>query len=136
MTVLERAGEERARRGKRLERRAVRPEADDDEPRIDSMHRLEQHLHALLLDQLPEVDDERPGPVEERGQPLRVAVVGQALVAAVRWILARLGEQVRERCVTVLQHEPVDVDARRHLDTRSRVPTTSSSTSRMCSEPT
>ena len=59
VTVLERAGEERARRRGRLELSAIRPEADDDEPRVDPLHRLEQHLHALLLDQLAEVDDER-----------------------------------------------------------------------------
>ena len=65
VTVLQRAGEERARRRCCLEHRAVGAEADDDEARIDSLHRLEQHLHALLLDQLAEVDDQRPGPSRE-----------------------------------------------------------------------
>ena len=93
-----------------------RPEPDDNEPGIDSTHRLEQHLHAFLLDQLPEVNDERPEPVEKRGQALRVAVVGQALVAAVRCILAGLCEQVLKRCATVLQNEPVDVHAGRNVE--------------------
>ena len=89
---------------------------DDNEPGIYSTHRFDQHLHAFLLDQLPEVNDERPEPVEKRGKALRVAVVGQALVAAVRWILAGLCEQVLERCATVLQNEPVDVHAGRNVE--------------------
>ena len=82
VTVLQRAGEECARRRCPLEHRAIGAEADDDEARIDSLHRLEQHLHALLLDQLPEVDDRRPGLSEESGEPICVPVVRQALVAA------------------------------------------------------
>ena len=54
MTVLERPGEERPRRRDRLEGCAVRAEPDDDEAGIDTVHRLEQHLHPFLLDQLAE----------------------------------------------------------------------------------
>ncbi len=69
MPVLERPGEERARRRGRLELGAVGAEADDDEARVDPSHRLEQHLDALLLDQLPEVDDGRRVAREERREP-------------------------------------------------------------------
>ena len=118
MAVLERPGEERPRRGQRLELGPVRAEADHDEARVDRLHRLQQHLHALLLDQLPEVDDGRLVAGEELREPGRVALVGQALarVAGVRTVAARLLEQRGERLVARLEAELVDVDARRHLE--------------------
>ena len=117
VTMLERPGEERPLRRHRLERRAVRAEADDDEAGVDAAHRLEQHLHAFLLDQLAEVDDRRLVAREERGEARGVALVGQALarVAGVRRVVARLLDQRRERLVARAERELVDVDAGRHL---------------------
>src|SRR5690242_21451330 len=47
--------------------------------------RLEQHLDALVLDQLPEVDDRRPPLVrEEAGEAPEVAFVRQPLLAVAR----------------------------------------------------
>ncbi len=117
MPVLERAREQRSRRRQLFEHPAIRAEADDHEPRIDPGHRLEQHLHAFLLDQLPEVDDRRLVSGEELGEPLGVRGVGQPLlcVPRVRRIEPRLREQAGERLAAILQPELVDVDARRHL---------------------
>ena len=99
--MLERPGEERARRCGSLERRPVRAEADDDEARVHAVHRVEQHLHALLFDQLPEVENGRRVVREEGGQARRVALVGQALfgVVRVRRIASGLIEQRGERVV-------------------------------------
>ena len=41
VAMLQRAGEERTPRCERLQLRAVRPEADDDQPRVDAGHRRE-----------------------------------------------------------------------------------------------
>ena len=81
VAVLERSGEERAPRRHRFQRRAVRAEADDDEAHIEFAHRFEQDVHALLFDQLPEVDNGRLVAGQERCEPLGVAFVRQPLVA-------------------------------------------------------
>jgi hypothetical protein len=80
--------------------------------------RREQHLYALLLDQLAEVDDSRLVAGEERREAIGVPVVGQALlgVAGVRRVAARLLDERGERLVARAQRELVHVDARRHLE--------------------
>ena len=89
VAVLERAGEERSRAGRRLERLAVVAEADDHGAGVDLLQRLEQDVDALVVEELPEVDDRRLVAGEERGEPLGVALVRQPLVrvAGVRRIL-------------------------------------------------
>ena len=71
MPVLERAGEERLARGQRarllLQRAAVVAEADDHGARVEAADRVEQQVHALVHDQLPEVDDDRAA--RRRGTP-------------------------------------------------------------------
>ncbi len=118
VTMLERTGEKRPGRCERLQRVAVGPESDDHEPRIDVRHRLEQDLHALLLDQLAEVDDRRLLGREERCQARRVALVRQTFLGVRRIgpILACLVDQRRERRAPLLEDELVDVDAGGHLD--------------------
>ena len=63
MAVLERPGEERLPGGQRARllssSRAVVAEADDHGARVEPAHRLEQQVDALVVDQLPEVDDDR-----------------------------------------------------------------------------
>src|SRR4051812_2972291 len=117
MAMLERPGEERSLRRLRLESRTVIAEADDESARVELLHRLEQEMHALVLDQLPEVDDGRLVAREELLEAGRVALVGKALVrvAGIRRIAPRLVEQVREGLDTRLGGELVDVDAGRDL---------------------
>ena len=116
--------------------RAVVAEADDHGARVEPAQRLEQQLHALVLDQLPEVDDDRPVAGEERGEPLGVALVRQPLARRCRGSAGRARasvEQRRERLVTRLRAR---TRRRRRpggtSNTGSTGPTTSSSTSRMC----
>ena len=60
--MLERAGEERVEPPRLpLELGPVVAEADDHGAGVEAAQRLEQHLHALVLDQLAEVDDGRRG---------------------------------------------------------------------------
>src|SRR6476620_1721623 len=101
VAVLERPGEERAQRSELLELLTKVAEADDDRARVEAGHRLEQHLDALVLDQLPEVDDGRPLLGEKAGEACGVAPVGKPLlrVTRVRRIGPRLLEQRRERLV-------------------------------------
>ena len=117
VAVLERPGEERPRRGDALELLAVVAEADDHGARVELAQRLEQQVDALVVEQLPEVDDRRLVVGEELGEALGVAVVREALVARcrVRRIAAGLVEQRGERLVPRLGAELVDVDAGRHL---------------------
>ncbi len=121
MAVLERPREQRLDAmvgGERLERGALGTEADDDETGVESRQRLDQDLHALLLDQLAEVDDDGLARHEEALEPVGVALVGQALlgVARVRRITASLLEQRGEGNVARLGHPFVDVDAGRDLE--------------------
>ena len=99
--VLERPGEERARRSRSLELLAVVAEADDDGPRVDVPQRLEEDVHALVPQELAEVEDGRLVLGEERLEPVRVPLVGQPLVrvAGVRRIGPALGDQVAQRLV-------------------------------------
>ena len=117
VAVLERAREEDAAAGPALELDAEVPEPDDDRTRVDPVERLEQKLDALVLDQLPEVDDGGLIAREKGRKPLRVPLVGQSFLP-VPWVGrvgAGLGKQVCERLVPALRAELVDVDAGRHL---------------------
>src|SRR5581483_469190 len=95
MPVLERAREQRPRRRERLEPRAVVAEADDERPRVEPAHRLEQQVDALVVEELPEVEDDRLVVREEPLELARVALVREPLVAVVRvrGILPALVEQ-------------------------------------------
>ena len=72
VAMLERAGKERFDAqfaGLALERLAFGTEPDDDHPGVKQAHRLEEHVDALLRDELSEVDDSRPLAREERSEP-------------------------------------------------------------------
>jgi len=100
-----------------LELCAVVAEADDHGARVDLAERLEQHVDALVVEELAEVDDRRPVALEERSEAFGVAVVGQTLVrvARVRWVAARLVEEAGERLVTRARPPLVDVHPWRHF---------------------
>src|SRR5207237_1394607 len=55
VAMLQRTGEERARRGGGLELRSVVPEADDHRASVEVAERLEQQVNTLVVEQLPEV---------------------------------------------------------------------------------
>ena len=116
MAVLELAGEQRPRRRERLETLPVVAEPDDDRARVEVPEGLEQDVHSLVLDQLPEVDDRRPLLGEEAREPLGVALVRLPLlaVAGIRRIRPRLVEESRQRVRAGLGPELLDVHARRH----------------------
>ena len=122
-----------------LELGAVVAEADDHRPRVDPSQRLEQDLHALVLDQLAVVHDGAAVAGEERREPLRVALVRQALlrVARVRRIEPRLGEELLERLGSrgAGLHSSTSTPGGISW-TPSTVPQTSRTTLRMCPEPT
>ena len=82
MTMLERSGEERSRRRQRLELGAVVAEADDDRASVDVAHRVEQHMDALVVEQLSEVDDRGLVSREELREALGVPFVRQPLAHA------------------------------------------------------
>src|SRR5262245_907294 len=84
VAMPERPGEQRPRRRDALELASVVPEADDDGPRVDSVQRLEQHVDALVVEQLPEVEDDRPVASQELREAPLVALVRQALLAVTR----------------------------------------------------
>src|SRR6185312_10376729 len=111
VTVLERPGEERAQRSELLELLTEVAEADDDRARVEAGDRLEQHLDALVLDQLPEVDNRRPFLGEETGEAAGVSLVGKPLLAVawVRRIGPRFLEQRGERLLARLGPELVHV---------------------------
>ena len=113
--VLERAGEERAGRGERLQLVAVVPEAHDDGPRVEVAERLEEDVDAFVAHELAEVQNLRLVAGEEGLEPFGVPLVGEALVrvAGVRRIGAALGEQVAKRLVARQRCEQLDVDSRR-----------------------
>ena len=81
MPVRERPGEEDVEpRGLRLELCAIVAESDDHSAGVEPAERLEEHLDALVADQLPVEDDGLPVTGQEGGEPLGVALVGQPLV--------------------------------------------------------
>ena len=96
---------------------AVVAEADDHRARVGPPQRLEQHLHALVLDQLAEVDDRRPVALEERREPRGIALVGQPLLGVPRIgrVEPSLREQAGERLGLRRRPPELDVDAGRDL---------------------
>ena len=92
--VLERPCEERVRAGEPLELLAVVAEADDHGAGVELPQRLEQHVNALVVEELPEVDDRRAIVGEELCEAIGVALVRQALARIPRiWsVPARLLE--------------------------------------------
>ena len=118
MPVLERPGEERAlRRRMRLELAPVVAEADDHRPRVELAQRLEQHVDALVVEELPEVDDRRLGPREERAEPLARCPRPAAARPRCRGSADRAGllEQRRRAPRPRARAPLLDVDAGRHL---------------------
>ena len=102
--------------GLSLEVGALGAEADDHGAAIDVAQCLEQHLHALVVDQLAEVDDGRDIAREKLGQPLGVVLVRQPLarVAGVGRIGAGLGQQAPQGVLPGLRQPGADVDTGRH----------------------
>ena len=100
-----------------LELLAVVPEADDHRTGVQLAQGLEQHVDALVVEELPEVDDGRAVAREKLGEAFGVAVVGQTLarIPGVRRVAARFLEQPGERLVARTRPPFVDVDAGRHL---------------------
>ena len=100
-----------------LEPLAVVAEADDDRLRVEPVHCLEQQVDALVVEELPEVENVGLVPCQEALEPGGVALVRQPLVrvARVGWVAATLVEQVAQRLVAGLRDELLDVDAGRHL---------------------
>ena len=80
MSVPERAGEQRARRRSSLQLGPVVAEADDHRARVDLPQRVQQHVDALVVEQLAEVDDGRLVAGEELGEAAGVAFVRRALL--------------------------------------------------------
>ena len=117
MAMLERPGEKHPLRSGVLQLGAVVAEADDHRARIELAHRVEQQVHALVEEQLPEVKDGRLVRREERREALGVAVVRQAFVrvAGVRRVGPRLHQQPPEGLPALLRPELIDVNAGRNL---------------------
>ena len=103
--------------GERLELGPVVAEADDHGAGVDLPQRLEQHMDALVVEELAEIDDGRLVAGQERGEPLGVPLVRQALVrvAGIRRVETRLLEQAGERLVARPRPPLVDIHARRHF---------------------
>jgi hypothetical protein len=121
MAVLERAGEERAHAGRirqRLELPPLGAEADDHGARLDVAERAEQHVDALLLDELAEVDDGRLLSGEERPDAGGVVVIRATFVGVpgVRPVERRLVEKLRQRLIAAGGLPEIDVDPRRNLE--------------------
>ena len=74
-------------------------------------------MDALVVEELPEVDDRRPVAGEELGQALGVPLVRQPLarVSGVGRVAPCLGEQPRERLLARARPPLVDVDSGRDL---------------------
>ncbi len=114
-------------------------EADDDRPRVERRERLEQHLDALVLDQLPEVDDRRRA---RRRRSARAARRCPRPGAAPRRCRGSAGRRrassssAASASLARLRAELVDVDAGRHLVDAVDVADDLLEHSRMCSEPT
>ena len=139
VAVLEGAGEERPRRRGGLELGPVVAEADDHGLRLEPLQRLEQQVDALVPQELAEVDDRRALRLEEGGETVGVALVRQALVGVsrVRRVAARLVEQAPRapRRAAWGRNSSTSTPGGTSC-TRSTWPTTSSTTRRMCAEPT
>ncbi len=100
-----------------LEVGAVVAEADDNGASVEPTQRLQQHLDALVLDELSVVDDRRSVAFEELGEAQRVAFVRKPFVRVpgIRRIEPRLRKDPGE-CVGLLRWPPeLDVDPGRNL---------------------
>ena len=115
--MLERPGEGRPPGREALQLLAVVPEPDDQHPGVEIAHSLEEHVDALVQEQLAEVEDRRPIALEERCEPFGIALVRATLVGVpgVGRVEPCLGEQIAQRRVARLRCELLDVDPRRHL---------------------
>jgi hypothetical protein len=118
MAMLERSREEHAQVTRDvLELRPVVAEADDHGPRVDARKRLEQHVHALVAQELPEVDNCRLVAREELAEPPGIPLVRETLarVPGVRRVVARLLDEGDQCLLARLRTPLLDVDARRDL---------------------
>src|SRR5215208_2733874 len=117
MAVLERAGEERPRRRYPLELVPVVAEPDDDGARVDIAERPEEEVHALVAEELADVDDGGLVVGEERGETLGVALVGETLltISGVGRVTPALLDEAGERLVARLGRKLVHIDSRRDL---------------------
>jgi hypothetical protein len=117
MAVVQRTGEERPLGRLFLELPAIVAEANDHRARIELLERFEEHVDALVVQKLPEVDDGWRVGCEERRQPFRITLVRQAFarVPGIRRIGARLGEQSLQCELSRFGLELVHVDAGRNL---------------------
>jgi len=104
-------GEKCAWRCVALELLTVVAEADDHGARVELAQGLEQEVDALVVEQLPEVDDGRLVVGQELGQALGVAVVRDPLVPVVGRVAAGFVQQRGERLGSRLGTERVDVHA-------------------------
>ena len=140
MPVLERAREEDAV-GIRcaFELLPVVAEADDHRPRVDAAQRLEQDVNALVVEQLPEVDDRGLVSGKEGCEALGVPLVRQALVGVPRVLAGRAAHSATRPASASSRgrglHSSMSTPGGTSC-TRSTWPTTSSSTPRMWAEPT
>ena len=119
VAMLQRPREEHTRAGSCLELPAVVAKADDHGACVERAQSLEQKLHALVLDQLAEVDDRRlVSRMKNSASRAALPSSGSRSFAlpGVRRVTPRLLEQLGQRLAAILQHELVDVDARRHFD--------------------
>src|SRR5205085_12190809 len=89
------------------------PEADDHGAGVEVAERFEQQVDALVVEELPEVDDRRLVGPEEGSEAFGVALVGEALISGV--VAASLLDERRERLVTRLGPELVHVYSGRDL---------------------
>ena len=139
MAVLERPGEEhRQALGLALELPALRTEADDHGTAADLAERRDQHLHALVLDQLAEVDDGRASPARNSASRSALFSSGRRSSA-----LPGFGGSRRASASSAASASALLWGRQTSMSTpggtactRSSGPQTSSTTLRMCSEPT
>ena len=78
---------------------------------------VEEHMDALVVKELPEIHDRRQVALEERREPLGVALVGKPFVRVSRicGISRGLGEQIGQSLLARPRPPLVDVDAGWHL---------------------
>jgi hypothetical protein len=95
MAVLERSGEERARRRDRLQLVPVVAEADDQRAGADAERRPKEQVDSLVEEELAELEHRRPVVGEPALQALCISLVREtfAAVSRIRWIAAALLEQ-------------------------------------------
>ena len=118
VAVLEGAREERLPGvGDALELSPVVAEADDHRTRVHPSNRLEEHVDALVLEELAEVDDGRRVAGEECLEPLGVSLVRQSLVGVPRVgrVAPGLFDEPGERLGARTGPPLLDVHSRRDL---------------------